>query len=473
MSIVENEEDIEAYKHHPTILTAPREDDCDMVIIGEAQYEEDFNEFMEWKRKKGIIVKYKTTESIWDEYPSGDDWHSHPITDMAGRIRAYLNDMYSNHCLVYAIIVGGESDYDITPDSNDVTLPVRYCCVTLDTWIMPVHPFNPDDPNYENNNYYRIPADLYFSDFDGDYDIEGDSLGYYGELDEWVAYAIDVFPEIFVGRVVVSPQEEVDNHEQIRRWTEKLITYETNPGYGDFDYLMKSVLFNGYISYTGEDRWYQGTFTDLLNQHLNEFTIWNAQHNPPGPTGVEIIDKINEGYGITHFYYHGCKTRLSNEAIQFGYLLYALDKYFHEIGFEGDGLDCLVEGNGKFSVIYSFACNPGSYDKTYIEYSGGEQGEKICFAEAFTTYTKDKGGPAIIACTNHGGGEDVEKHFLEDIFENNCYNIGVALANAKCVTDDHVLMLGLTLFGDPEMPVWTEIPSYLEISHDYEENSVQ
>lgn len=476
-SIVDNDADIAAYKHQPTIINELRENDVEMYIIGEAQYASDFADYIEWKRMKGMKVEYHSTEAIWANYPNGDNWNSHTINDMAGRIRAFLRDVFDSNCTVYALIVGGGSDYAEEPFESDPLLPVRYGCRTYDDWM--------DDDNIWQIK--RVATDLYLADFDGDYDVDGEDNGYYGEYYYYPIEPLDYidrFPEVFVGRLLISPQGNVDNHEQIRRWFEKLITYETNPGFGDFDYLAKSMLINGFWYkvpnpanefYVYDDRWYNdNTFDELLDQCFPlGSNFWEATRYSSASSGDNMINAMNEGYGFTHTYMHGTKTRLGNRAVSYGYYLHPLDEYeYGTYNIDGDGFDNLTVNNGKYSIDYSISCSGGAYART----GEGSLGPKICFPEAFTSYTNNAGGPAMIANTNYGLRTDspaIEEDFLINVFEDDNYNIGVALSNAKVsATTEHVLTLCTTLFGDPEMEIWTDIPEYLEVQHNYATNTV-
>ena len=482
-SIVENDQDIETFKHHPTILSEPREDDVVMYIIGKAEYADDFSDFMEWKRKKGMTIEYRDILALQATYPNGDNWDGHNITDLAGSIRAFLKDMYESNCFVYALIVGEGSDPAVDPAQCIPNNPLRYGCT-----------HNISETNYDDNwcaylnwaqenNYKRIAADMYFGDFQGNYDVEGHPRNYYGEPDD----DIQAEAEVFVGRLIISEQGEVDQHEKIRRWIDKLITYETNPGYGDFDYLEKSFMTDGYMWDSGSSHVFTGSneFETILNNNFTESTIWNATRtpDPKWPNGNQTIAKMNEGYGLIHWYEHGKKlstSKKNGEQVDGdwrGYYSVALDDYPHRIPEhlpENDnGFDNLVE-NGKYSVLYSISCTTGGYDKT----AGPPYNwlvNRICMAEAFTTYTDAKGGSAMIANTNYGlrtSSENIEKHFLIDIFDNDNYNIGVALSNAKTHAYNHTLILCTSLFGDPEMEVWTDIPEYLEVQHNYSTNTI-
>ncbi|MCF7920745.1 MAG: T9SS type A sorting domain-containing protein [Candidatus Cloacimonetes bacterium] len=490
-SLVENDSDVDTYRNDPTVVQNANQYVA-MYIIGLHAYEDDFDDFIQWKRMKGVNVVYQATdnyevngvdiEGIAAMY-DGDELHNNTIDDLAGDIRMFLRDKVQSNATVYAIIVGGSTDWDYTPNINDDDLPVRYACYLSDEGANNAWRRLGAGAGEEYNTYCRIPTDLYFQDFDGDYDQEGDIYNYYGEDDSGYpdyipADPIDCFPELFIGRIVISEQGEPDNNEeQIQRWINKLITYETNPGYGDFDYLDKSILFEGFQGRAGALKWYEHEFDDLLADIFSTSDIINPTRDPAYPSGECVVNFLNNDYGMSHFYWHGKKFGIDNYTLETeGYSIYSLDNYDeNSIDETENGFDNLEE-DGKYSICYMMSCNPGSYDKSQnSDVTDDEWGNRISMAEAFTTYLENKGGPAIIANTSVGGDNSViiEKEFLMKIRDDEVYNIGRALSLGKTeVSDYRVGMLATTLFGDPEMEIWTDVPEYMEVSHDYVNNTV-
>src|SRR6056297_21508 len=117
------------------------------VIITSQNLSSAFDEFIEWKKRKGIDIGLVTVEDILDHY-TGDMISG--IYDNAGKVRQYLKDAYG-YGLEYALLGG---DYTV--------VPIRYGTGDDDTWT-----YIPENPND-----YKIPADLYFSDFDGDWNVD-------------------------------------------------------------------------------------------------------------------------------------------------------------------------------------------------------------------------------------------------------------------------------------------------------------
>ena len=166
-----------------------------------------FDRLLGWKRQKGLSAGVVCIEDIraCQEFQQGDTL-SH-INDDAGKLRAYLEHAYKLGSLQYALLAG---DYTV--------LPIRYGC---------------GDHYYSStqiiSNDNKIPTDIYFCDFNGNWNKDGDA--HYGEQTQ---DKVDFYPEIFVGRLLCTTRQEIANY------TEKLLRYERNPGNGDYSYLKKA-----------------------------------------------------------------------------------------------------------------------------------------------------------------------------------------------------------------------------------------
>ncbi|MGQ9811673.1 MAG: C25 family cysteine peptidase, partial [bacterium] len=124
----------------------------------------------------------------------------------------------------------------------------------------------------------------------------------------------------------------------------------------------------------------------------------------------------------------------------------------------------------RFSVFYTLACDPGAFDNI------GK-----CFARAFLE--AENGGGFIIANSRYGWyragkpgsgtGDLYDREFFKSIFLRNKIILGIAHADAKIQRipysqDDGTnrwTMFSLNLFGDPETPIWIDIPQVLTVSH--------
>lgn len=450
-SMVDNPEDIQLYySQPPSIGLLPTE--ADYVIVAPAELIPYLSDFVSWKKDKGLHVFTKSIESIINDpqYINGDQVvpGSLGIVDDAGRIRQFLFEQYSQHGLVYALLVGDHTNF-----------PVRYGF----------------SANNSTNEDYIIPTDLYYSDLSGNWNVDGDAN--YGEPSD----AADVVGEIFVGRLLV-PSLAQNGDQFIENWTEKLITYESNPGYGDDSYLTNVVyaIADQAVSYSN----YPNDQITLLNGHGFQVTPLeeSPQYGTLGtPTGASVIDQINNGAGIISFYAHGSVTTaaVSSTGVN-GYPKHwvrSLDIYdagnSNGVIENGNGFDNL-NANGKYSVNYSISCDVSAFD--------WEGSEGYCMARSFTSLLEGKGGPAFLSNTRYGyfsTSRPLHSAFLRILLQvqnaygqYNCTNVGVAEAGSKILYPDIYLSYSHNLFGDPEMPIWTEQPKQIVLSYSNQNNSI-
>lgn len=216
-----------------------------------------FKRLVHFKRQKGIDAGIVCMEDILESplYQNGDEVSG--INDDAGKLRQYLRDAWQRDTTQY-VLLGGKPPH----------VPIRYGHV------------------YNNSNYNddKIPTDLYFSDFSGNWNVDGDF--YYGEWQDQV----DFSPEIYVGRLLCKNQEEVNNY------IDKLLIYELNPGNGDYSYLNKSLT---YFSFDIKDKMLETDEKSKIYYKLEETTdsMFNNNkiyQNKTYPKGADIINMLNQ-----------------------------------------------------------------------------------------------------------------------------------------------------------------------------------
>ncbi|MEW5925478.1 MAG: C25 family cysteine peptidase, partial [Candidatus Zixiibacteriota bacterium] len=171
----------------------------DYVIITDQSLVAVFNELAGYKTSCGYSSAVVTVDSIIQNYSGLDN---------AAKIRNYLKDFYASGGRY--VLLGGD----------EVLVPARY-----------LYYYDTDFPI--TNTYLLRPSDLYYADLDGDWD--GDNDGIWGEPSD---DAPDIRPELIVGRLPLKTAEAAQNY------IDKLITYETNPGDGNFDYLARALFFS-------------------------------------------------------------------------------------------------------------------------------------------------------------------------------------------------------------------------------------
>ncbi len=153
--LVANPQDIPAYQGRPLSITAGGGMGANLgshkyVVVTSANLASSFNDFVAWKKRRGIDIGIVTTEEIYGSY-TGDLISG--IFDNAGKVRQYLFDAYQSGA-VWALLAGDET-----------VVPIRIGAEwdNCDTSI----------------TEHKIPADLYFADFNGNWNVDGDFR--YGE----------------------------------------------------------------------------------------------------------------------------------------------------------------------------------------------------------------------------------------------------------------------------------------------------
>jgi hypothetical protein len=402
---------------------------CEYVIITSSSLSSYFNSFIAWKKQKGIDIELVTVESIYQNY-TGDLISG--INDNAGKIRQFLCDAYGNG-LEYALLGGTSS-----------VVPIRYGWGN-NTSIDPV---------------YEIPTDLYFSDFDGDWNIDADSR--YGEPTN---DDVDYGAEIFVGRLLCTTSSQIQN------WTNKLLLYEKNPGNGSTAYLRKAL-------YTQADQLqYYDQATDIANRFGSIFTTdeifeeeyngvpnYNSAASPQFPTGANVVNEINSGYGFVSWFNHGhpANVAVGTPGIN-GCINNDRKKVTRTNSYSGwcqhpesgDGLDNLSNSTKPF-VLYTLACETTPFDTWESIAPSDNLGAQI-------TNLSSKGGPIFLGNTRYG--YVTSSWYLQQSFTNiiagGTYQLGAAEAASKGTSGDHYVWLSHNLVGCPETEMWTDAPSQL------------
>jgi hypothetical protein len=405
--------------------TIPQELSYEYVVITSNALAPSFERFVAWKKRKGINIGIVTMEYIYSHY-SGDLISE--IYDDAGKLRQFLFDAYSNN-LMYALLGG---------DKN--TVPIRMGS----SWNNPT-----------NIEYYVQPTDIYFADFNGDWNVDSDY--FYGEpTNDNPDYAA----EIFVGRLLCSTPQHVEN------WTEKLIRYESNPGNGNFAYLKKAF-------YTQADQMQGQNWANTIKTTFSMFTtntIFEETYNgvknhnsadlPQFPTGADVINEFNTNYGLVSFMAHGAPCNLSvaskgyNQQPPTKHRVYT-SRVVHPEYNEAGALETM--NNFAYpNINYSISCETMPYDNDVPGHVGHEH-----LGNYFTIIYKT-GNVAYLGNTRNGwisSSLDLFNDFGAKINNGN-YKLGIAEELSLYNTSDIDLKYAHNLLGCPEMEMWTDIPSY-------------
>lgn len=278
----------------------------------------------------------------------------------------------------------------------------------------------------------NIPCDLYFSDLNGTWDANNNNI--FGEVP---GDAVDMNPDVYVGRA------SIDNPVEANTFVNKILTYERTP---TTDYLKKILLPSVMLfsSYNYHGRVVNDTIANITPiGYLDRLMI-----DPPSTSPMR--ESLNTGFHFCHPSAHGSEVGYYTQSSQAIYL--TSDAYAQ------------TNGNRPF-ILNSIACNSGDF---------GYSTE--CLAEAMMN-NPNGGSVATIQNSRYGWGQPptlgpsewIDVKFYDFLINRDSFRIGVAHARSKSMYTSQGqsqsvwrwCIYELNLFGDPAMPMWTDIPQQM------------
>ena len=278
-------------------------------------------------------------------------------------------------------------------------------------------PFHTKDINDED-----VPNDTYYSDFDGD----------------WTC-------EVNVGRASVRGTAAIGN------FIDKVLTYEQSPPLGDY---ARTALFLGFDLYEEGSGEGENCKEHIRTTHIPaDWTYRSEYDSEPGGHHDDVIAYLNQGNNLVNHIDH-CGT----DVMGVGCVNH--DEYL----FNTD-MNHLTNGDRQ-SILYSIGCWPCDYP------------DYTCIAESFVQNVGG-GGVAFIGNSRSGYytayGDDgfslrYDRFFYRQLFMFDYYHLGECFSRHKdrAYQHDPIMMYvftELTLLGDPELPIWTDDPQALTVSH--------
>lgn len=407
--------------------------DClgfEYVIVTSEALAPAFEALVDWKRRKGLDAGIVTMEYIRENY-NGDEISG--IYDDAGKLRQFLYESYLRGT-VY-VLLGGDKD----------VVPIRY--------------------GYDYGD--MIPTDLYFADFNGNWNFDDDEI--YGETNQ---DDIDYMQEVYIGRILCSNTHEVKN------WVDKAMIYEKNPGLGDFSYLKKSFITEADQMMKHEN------YEKFVKEHFPMFndTIFYEVYNglldsysdglPEFPTGTDVINEFNKNYGLVSFMGHGGPENVAVATYHFNdyypivfndsiykikHRIYCYDGYYKKPDYYNSGSLESMSNLNYPNINYSISCS--NVDYGVIDNLG-----------KFFTSGYKAGCVAFLGNTNSGyyavdnsSGSPLLFSKFGDALQNGFVSLGIAEALSKIDFDSEFLKFSHNLIGCPEMNMWIDIPKSIDV----------
>ena len=261
-----------------------------------------FQEVADWYTRKGYPAEVVTTASIQANYPGADSQE---------RIRNCIADYHENRDVLYVLLGGDET-----------VVPVR------------------DAGGWGGGN---MPADLYYSSLDGQWDADAD--GIFGEAD---GDNVNFDYETIVGRYPVRTAGQVED------LLAKVVAYETSPPQADWATDMLAVGTTLWNIGDAENKsinadgayvrpYWAGRNLDMF---FDSGTSWDLAR--PGDYLLDsdnLLEVMGNGYQFMHMASHGATSSWPLESGRFG-------------------TDTISGMTGSFNVpiVSTIACDTGAFD---------------------------------------------------------------------------------------------------------------
>jgi hypothetical protein len=403
------------WKKTPSLATGP----VRHLIITDSAMKPEFQRLADFRTKLGLpslVVSIDDIESV-----------SRQGVDLAETIRLYIADAYAKWGVDYVVLAG---DTDV--------IPARYAHSTF----------------YPPGVGTDVPADLYYSCLDGNWNADGDAL--FGEHFATGAnpgdYA-DLIPELALGRIPVSTVA------QASAYLDKLFAYEAPT---DLDY-QANMLYASEVLFPAS--WSPGTGIQLDGASISEALIdsiavcdstssitstrfYENTTAYPGSqleTKAAVLAAINSGnYGIFNHLGHGFYFNMS----------------------VGDGTivpsdaDALSNGDHGF-LLYSLNCSSSAFDFD-------------CLNERFV---QNAGGGAVVAVGSARAAfpnqaKEFQMAFYQALFCEGYHRVGDAVRQSRLPFESNTFYNTVerwtefvyTLLGDPATPIWTAKPGVPQLA---------
>jgi hypothetical protein len=347
------------------------------------------------------LVDWRTKQGLKGEILTVNTISStYPGRDVPEKIRNAIIYYYQNRGLIY-VVLGGDVAY----------VPKRGVYIS-----------------YGGYTYSDMPSDLYFSDLTGSWD--GDHDNTFGETND----SVNFYPEVYVGRASVS------NTTQASTFVNKVLTFEKNP---PPEYL-KRILLPSVMLFSSYN-WHGHIVNDTI---ANITPVGWTDRSMIDPTSTTPMrDSLNNGFEFCHVPAHGNETGFYTQT---------------SVQIYGVATANSQTNGNKLFILNSIACHSGAFD-----YSSD------CLAEAMMN-NANGGSVATMQNSRYGWGsppdlgpsEWMDVKFYDFLFNKDSFRIGVAHARSKSMYTAQGISNGvwrwciyeLNLFGDPAMPMWTEVP---------------
>ena len=463
---VKNPQDIPLYGYRPPLsdtsiaMDVPTYRGYSYIIVTYDSLSGYWDPFVDWLNRKGKRARVISIQDIVS-YNIADDPQ---INDHADLLRGYLKHTYLRGTVW--VILGGSCKMVTHPLISEprVDVPLRY-------FIKPTWDYYPSGNPTTSNNWR--PSDIYFSELNTDWELDGD--GHPGEYShhEWepsgdnLRTSLQSGEELYLGRIPVI------NGEDIERWVQKILNYEQNPGNGDYNYLTTAywdvadqMQDNEQIDDSQAE--FPGYFSHIVDEELDSYD----DPSPTYPYAQHVIDNMSSYPAFVNWHHHG---DFYTGAVRSAGVL--PDGTAKSRVYASDWPNCMAEDSYCHMEDLDNLNKPGFLFSTACRQAGFDYPSNIGYKCLGGDYVLTSGGGVGFIGTSRFSyvgrflHAQAKKYFLRFLF-NNDPKIGPSktLMNAEMLELKY--LTNWTLFGSPEMPVWTDIPEHFSVEPNYTDDKV-
>lgn len=398
----------------------------EFIIITNQALSSEMKRLAEYRGATGVSSEVRLIENILSNYSGIDD---------AEALRNYLKDAYANGA-THILLAGDET-----------VIPIRHACYYNTTV----------QPTLEN----LMVCDLYFADLTGDWDTDGD--GIWGEPTDDNP---DMTAELKIGRLPLSQIWQAKNY------VDKLILYETDPGFGDRSYLEKALVFSSDQmrdhTESGQHAIIASAMPDYLS--IDTFGVVEAPHgsdlSPTNLDGIESVSHLNDGFGVINIIAHGRHDGFVVRSS--GYNQWPKSYIFTENVIVGHGNLDSLKPNGKTGLYVALSCDLAGFDFDLPPINA----PSVSFVEKMIG-AEYSGAVAMVANSRWGwvySSYRLQREFLDKLYgeANGDPLLAISLSEAR-YPYYRDLIYGQNYFGDPTIRLHLKIPGETELATDVRE----
>jgi hypothetical protein len=406
---------IRTLAQNPSMISAypaksTREGEYQILIITSQNFESYYQQLIDLYLVRGFLTEIVTTDFI-EANSTGQD--------LQEKMRNYIIAEYQAHGIEH-VLLGGD----------DELVPHRgFYCIAYSS------------STYEDSD---IPADLYYSALDGNWNTDGD--GYWAEPDE-----DDLLPDISVARLPASTVS------QLQKLLHKTISYQDSPVLGELRnaILAGEWMYDNPLTY-GEDYLEllighhedNGYITDGIPEDYNFTKLYDSEADW---NKYDLMNEINQGTGFIHHAGHASQT-------------YTLRLDISDINNSN-----FAQTNGvnhNYPLVYTHGCDDGAFDVSDCIGEAMVCIDNFAVAGAFNSrYGWFNEGQT------EGPSAHLHREFINALYHDRECRVGAAHMISKIETSVWVEAPGqweegalrwcfydCNILGDPVLGVWTDEP---------------